>query len=109
MSVDTAQCVGRAALAQLGDVGPSREHAAGAGEDQGARCGFELGAQRVQRIDGGLVDRVALVRTMERRDHTVAVALDEEGIAGGRGFRHHTFSTIRAAPCPTPTHMVARP
>ncbi len=38
-----------------------------------------------------------------------AEGLDEEGIAGGRGFRHHTFSTIRAAPCPTPTHMVARP
>ena len=106
--VDPGAGVVGAALAQLGDVGARREHAARAGEDQDAGLGLELGAQVVQRVDRRLVDRVAdrrAGRGWRPRDPAAA----RRGAPCRSDPPRQTRSTISAVPWPTPTHIVARP
>jgi hypothetical protein len=104
MRVDAGAGIVGAALAELGDVGSGGEHPARPGEDQDARLGLEFRAELVERVDRRLADRIADRGPVERGDHAIREPLDPED-----GSLGHTRSTMSAVPCPTPTHMVARP
>ena len=80
--VDALARVVGTAVAKLGDVGARREDAACAGQDEHERLGFQLCAQRVERIDELLVDRVAGRGPVEGRNDPIGHPLDPQGRSG---------------------------
>src|SRR5690606_29162794 len=104
--VDALERVRSAALAQLRNIGAGGEGAALAAQHERARTLLERFAQRVQCVDQLLIDGIALLGPLQRRDDELVAILDQEWCV----LPHrHTRSMMVAVPCPTPTHLVARP